>query len=106
MMADWRNTPPRFFAGSSVARIRVYSTGEDCDLTTGKVTPIEMERSNVLQFVPADKTVVSVRPSGTEPKIKFYFGVCAPLCCVDKFYEVQEQLDAKIEAIKKEMGLA
>lgn len=105
MMADWRKTPPRIIAGSSVARIRDYSTGEDCDLTTGKVTPIEMERSNVLQFVTADKTVVSVRPSGTEPKIKFYFGVKAVLPSVADYDKVLAELDAKIEGIKQDLKL-
>ena len=63
------------------------------------------DKSNVLQWFTADGTRVSVRPSGTEPKIKFYFGVKADLPSVDKFEEVEAALDAKIEAIKNELGL-
>ena len=70
MMVDWRTAPPKVIAGSSVAVIRDYLTGESRDLTTGKVTPIDMEKSDVLQFITADRSMVSVRPSGTEPKIK------------------------------------
>ena len=106
MMVEYRENPPKSILGSPVVVIKDYLSLEQTDLRTGKKSPIVQDRSNVLQFFTEDGTKVSVRPSGTEPKIKFYFGVCAPLCCVDKFYEVQEQLDAKIEAIKKEMGLA
>lgn len=105
MMADWRTTPPRIIAGSSVFTIRDYSTGESCDLTTGKVTPIEMERSDVLQFVTADKTVVSVRPSGTEPKIKFYFSVHEPLPSTDDFEAVDAVLEAKLNRIRHDLKL-
>lgn len=105
MMADWRTTPPRIIAGSSVFTIRDYSTGESCDLTTGKVTPIEMERSDVLQFVTADKTVVSVRPSGTEPKIKFYFSVHEPLSSTDDFEAVDAVLEAKLNRIRHDLKL-
>ena len=106
MMVEYRENPPKSILGSPVVVIKDYLSLEQTDLRTGEKSPIVQDRSNVLQFFTEDGTKVSVRPSGTEPKIKFYFGVCAPLCCVDKFYEVQEQLDAKIEAIKKEMGLA
>ena len=63
------------------------------------------DKSNVLQGVTADGTKVSVRPSGTEPKIKFYFGVKADLPSVDQFDEVQAALDGKFEAIKAELNL-
>jgi len=74
-------------------------------VVTGAVTPIEEDRSNVLQWFTEDGTIVSVRPSGTEPKIKFYFGVKAPLASVEDFEAVQAALDAKIEAIKAELKL-
>lgn len=73
MMVDWRTAPPKVIAGSSVAVIRDYLTGESRDLTTGKVTPIDMEKSDVLQFITADRSMVSVRPSGTEPQDKVLF---------------------------------
>ncbi len=105
MMAEWRTTPPRIIAGSSVATIRDYLTGESCDLTTGKVTPIDMEKSDVLQFVTADRTQVSIRPSGTEPKIKYYFSVREPLDTLDRYESVSEALDAKLERIGKDLKL-
>jgi phosphoglucomutase len=94
MMADYRATPPREILGSPVVKV--------VDILE---TPVDGEFSNVLQFFTADGTKVSVRPSGTEPKIKFYFGVSAPLPSEDDFERVEAALDAKIEAIKAEMGL-
>ena len=105
MMSDYRSDPPRSLGGSPLVVIKDYLNGEALDLTNGSKTPIDMERSNVLQFTTADSTVVSIRPSGTEPKIKFYFGVRAELNDTARFNEVQAELDGKIESIKKEMGL-
>lgn len=106
MMSDWRANPPKIICGSSVTVIKDYLSSESRDLTTGRVTPIDIEKSNVLQFITADKTIVSVRPSGTEPKIKYYFGVCEPLDTVAHFDEVDARLDAKIERMKKELKLS
>ena len=105
MMSDYRSDPPRSLGGSPIVVIKDYLNGEALDLTNGSKTPIDMERSNVLQFTTADSTVVSIRPSGTEPKIKFYFGVRAELNDTARFNEVQAELDGKIESIKQEMGL-
>ena len=69
------------------------------------IPAIVQDRSNVLQWFTEDGTTVSVRPSGTEPKIKFYFGVKAPLASVADFDEVQAELDAKIEGIKRDLKL-
>ncbi len=106
MMTDYRTTPPKSICGSPVVTVRDYMSQESKDLTTGKTTPIVMEKSDVLQFLTADGTIISVRPSGTEPKIKFYFGVREDMCCADKFDEVQKQLDSKILKMKQELGLA
>ena len=105
MMSDYRSDPPRSLGGSPIVVIKDYLNGEALDLTNGSKTPIDMERSNVLQFTTADSTVVSIRPSGTEPKIKFYFGVRAELNDTARFGEVQAELDGKIESIKKDMGV-
>lgn len=105
MMADYRSNPPKSIDGSEVITVRDYMSLESLDVKSGTKSPIAMEKSNVLQFLTADGTIVSIRPSGTEPKIKFYFGVRGNLCCTDKFYEVQAELDAKIERIKKELEL-
>ncbi|MBP3355748.1 MAG: phospho-sugar mutase [Rikenellaceae bacterium] len=105
MMVDYRANPPKAILGSPVVKINDFLTLETTDTKTGVKTLIAQDKSNVLQFFTEDGTKVSVRPSGTEPKIKFYFGVCAPLCCVERFEEVNAQLDAKIEALKKDMNL-
>ena len=105
MMVDMRTNPPKTILGSPVVKINDFLSLEETDVVAGTKTPIEQDKSNVLQFFTEDGTKVSVRPSGTEPKIKFYFGVCAPLCCTARFDEVQAELDAKIEAIKKELNL-
>lgn len=105
MMVDMRTNPPKTILGSPVVKINDFLSLEQTDVVAGIKTPIDQDKSNVLQFFTEDGTKVSVRPSGTEPKIKFYFGVCAPLCCTARFYDVQAELDAKIEAIKKELNL-
>ena len=105
MMIDMRTNPPKTILGSPVVKINDFLSLEETNVVTGVKTPIKQDKSNVLQFFTEDGTKVSVRPSGTEPKIKFYFGVCAPLCCTERFDEVQAELDAKIEAIKKELNL-
>ncbi len=105
MMVDFRATPPRSILGSPVVRINDFLSLEQTDVRTGARTPIVQDKSNVLQWFTEDGTIVSVRPSGTEPKIKFYFGVKAPLASVADFDATLEQLDAKIEGIKKELKL-
>lgn len=107
MMVEYRNNPPQSILGSKVVKILDYKTLEELDVATGRKSPIEgvEDKSNVLQWITEDGTKVSVRPSGTEPKIKFYFGVKAELPSVEQFDEVQTALDAKIEAIKKELNL-
>lgn len=107
MMVEYRNNPPKSILGSKVVKILDYKTLEELDVATGRKSPIEgvEDKSNVLQWITEDGTKVSVRPSGTEPKIKFYFGVKAQLPSVEQFDEVQTALDAKIEAIKKELNL-
>ena len=107
MMVDYRANPPKSILGSPVVKILDYKTLEELDVKTGERKPIEGidEKSNVLQWLTEDGTKVSVRPSGTEPKIKFYFGVKAALESVDKFDEVLAALDKKIEDIKAELKL-
>ncbi len=107
MMVDYRANPPKSLLGSEVVKILDYKTLEELDVRTGERKPIEGidDKSNVLQWLTEDGTKVSVRPSGTEPKIKFYFGVKSKLESVDKFDETLEALDAKIEALKAELKL-
>lgn len=107
MMIEYRNNPPKSILGEKVVRILDYKTLEAIDTATGKRTPVEgvEDKSNVLQWFTEDGTRVSVRPSGTEPKIKFYFGVKAALPSTDQFEATEAALDAKIEEIKKELHL-
>lgn len=105
IMSDFRSNPPKTICGSPIVTIKDYLSGEAVDIETGKKSALDMESSNVLQYLTADNTIVSIRPSGTEPKIKFYFGVCEPLPNKDMFEEVQTKLDAKIEQIKKDLNL-
>ena len=107
MMVDYRQTPPTTILGSPVVKILDYKTLEELDVRTGEKKPIEGidDKSNVLQWITEDGTKVSVRPSGTEPKIKFYFGVKAKLESVDKFDETLAALDKKLEDIAKELKL-
>ena len=107
MMVEFRANPPKSILGSPVVEIYDYKTLEVLDVLSATKSPIEgiEDKSNVLQWITADGTKVSVRPSGTEPKIKFYFGVKAALESADKFDETLAVLDAKIEAIKSELNL-
>ena len=105
MMKDYRANPPAEIDGEKVVCIKDYQTHESKDLVSGKVTPIDLPKSNVLQFFTDKGNKITVRPSGTEPKIKFYFGVKGELCCKDCFDKTNEALDAKIESIKRSMNL-
>lgn len=105
MMVDFRENPPKSILGSKVVRINDFKTLETTDLITGEKSAINEESSNVLQWFTEDGTKVSVRPSGTEPKIKFYFGVKAELKSVEDYERVLEELDQKIEGIKQDLKL-
>lgn len=105
MMVNFRENPPKAIVGSPVVKINDYLKSETLNVVTGEKTPIEEDKSNVLQWFTEDGTIVSVRPSGTEPKIKFYFGVKAPLASVEEYDATLAALDAKIEAIKEDLKL-
>jgi len=105
MMAGYRSNPPTQIAGSEVVKIMDYQESTLLEVATGKKFPIEMEKSNVLQFLTADGSKISARPSGTEPKIKFYFSVNEPLVQASDFSKVENQLNDKIKLIIKDLGL-
>ena len=106
MMRDYRSNPPKSIDGSEVVCIKDYQLHESTDMRTGKKEHLDLPTSNVLQFFTADGNKVTVRPSGTEPKIKFYFGVKGELKDKADFDAANRALDAKIESIKKSMNLA
>ena len=105
MMVDYRANPPKEILGAPVVKINDIQTLESFDVRTGKKTHLEQDKSNVLQWYTEDGTRVCVRPSGTEPKIKFYFGVKAALQSVADYEKVRAELNDKIEWIKKELNL-
>ncbi|AYA35918.1 phospho-sugar mutase [Hymenobacter oligotrophus] len=105
MMAQLRQNPPASLGGSPVVQLLDYQQQVARDLRTGQEQPIELERSNVLQFLTEDGSKVSARPSGTEPKIKFYFSLKQPLGNGADFEQAQQQLDGRIQQIIQEMQL-
>jgi phosphoglucomutase len=106
MMEDYRNAPPMEIAGSKVIKIYDWQELTSTDMSTGKKSPLEPQKSNVLQFFLADGSKISVRPSGTEPKIKFYFSVKTRLTTVSEFAEKDEMLGTHIDNIIKDMKLS
>ena len=106
MMAGFRVAPPKELAGSQVVVIKDYSTLRMIDVLAGKTETLEMpESSNVLQYFTADGTKVSVRPSGTEPKIKFYIEVKLPIASRADYDAVNAAAEEKVLAVKKSLGL-
>ena len=91
--------------GSAVIMLRDYELQVEKNLMTGEEWKIDMPKSNVLQFITDDMSSISARPSGTEPKIKFYFSVNAPLNNAGDFDKVNGELDEKIKAIIADMKL-
>ncbi len=105
MMETYRLQPPTNLAGSPVVSLLDYQLQQATDLVTGEKTAIQLPKSNVLQFITADGSKISARPSGTEPKIKFYFSVQATLSNKEDFERVQMQLKDKISQIISDMKL-
>ena len=99
MMAKFRNPPPTEIVGEKVVEIRDYKTLEAKDLLTGKVTPIDLPKSDVLQFFTETGSKISIRPSGTEPKIKFYFSMKGKI--EGGIDESMNRLDEKLNAAAK-----
>ena len=106
IMKNFRANPPKQLAGSPIVTIKDYADLNLTDVTTGNVSKMDMPvTSNVLQYFTADGTKVSVRPSGTEPKIKFYVEVRGKMEKPEDYGKAIEEADAKIEAIKKDLGI-
>jgi phosphoglucomutase len=105
MMETYRSNPPKTINGSDVVELLDYQLQKTTNLKTGESKAIDLPKSNVLQFILADESLISARPSGTEPKIKFYFSVNAKLASAADFDKVNKELDEKIKAIIKDMKL-
>ena len=104
-MSDLREEMPRTLGGQAVLKVHDYKARHTCNMVSTTNDRIELPSSNVLQFITADGSKVTVRPSGTEPKIKFYFSVCETLDPEQTLEEADEVLTERIAALKKDLGL-
>jgi phosphoglucomutase len=104
MMEQYRTSPPAALGGSSVVTLFDYEKREGKNLQTGEKWDIQLPKSNVLQFILADGSKISARPSGTEPKIKFYFSVNTKLADKASFDAVSASLDQKIKNIIQDLN--
>ncbi len=106
MMVDFRTNPPKSLGGGLLKVVKDYADLTERDLLSGESKKINQKTtSNVLQFFTEDGTKISVRPSGTEPKIKFYFEVAGELRSREEFEVVERLAEQKIDAIMEELDL-
>ena len=105
MMANFRSHPPKKINESEVIQIKDYELKKSFDIIKGTETGIDLPQANVLQFITRDGSKISIRPSGTEPKIKFYFGVKEKLDNIKDFVVVNQKLDDKIRKIISDLKL-
>ncbi|HPY67232.1 MAG TPA: phospho-sugar mutase [Bacteroidales bacterium] len=105
MMRNYRSNPPKKINNNNVLRISDYETLTTTDCLTGEKTGIKLQKSNVLQFFLEDGSKISIRPSGTEPKIKFYFSVNTKLESASAYDDTMKLLDERIEGIINDMKL-
>jgi phosphoglucomutase len=106
MMDGFRKNPPKSIAGGDVIRQKDFLERLDHDLVNGTSKDIDLPVSNVLQFITANGTRVSARPSGTEPKIKFYCSVNRKLDVGENYEAAVKELDSKIDGILRDLGIA
>jgi len=105
MLSDMRNNPITTVDGEKIETLTDYQSSIQKNLITDKEIKIDFPKSNVLIYQTENGTRIAARPSGTEPKIKFYFSVNAPLDTIENAVSVEKELDAKIQRIIKEMKL-
>jgi phosphoglucomutase len=103
LMAGYRANPPKTLAGMNIMRVKDYEQRIETDLRTGQTWPIDLPKSNVMQFVTENGGIISARPSGTEPKIKYYISLNTQLADVKLYDAKLAELDAIIERIKQEI---
>ena len=106
MMESFRATPPTSLGGSKVVTLMDYKKSTSTNLVNGTNSPIDLPQSNVLQFVLEDGSKITARPSGTEPKIKFYFSLKADLPSANDYDSVAALLDSRIDTIASELNLS
>lgn len=101
LMTDFRHHPPAEMNGIEVAKIVDVKESTVKDVKSGKTEKLDMDKSNVMQFYLADGSKISARPSGTEPKIKYYFSVNAPLSDGSDYRKVEAELVERLEGLKR-----
>ena len=105
MMDGFRTKTPASIDGKTIARVIDYQLSIDRDLYLNEEYPVDLPKSNVLQFILEDGTHITMRPSGTEPKIKFYFGCRTVLSKAADYTNKREELLQRIERIKKDLSI-
>lgn len=105
MMTDARQNPLKVVNGSAVVKIEDYESATSKDMASGKITTLDIPKSNVIIYYTEDGSQVALRPSGTEPKIKFYVSVNSALDTIENFKTTETALDTKAETILKDMNL-
>ncbi|MCS6821299.1 MAG: phospho-sugar mutase [Microscillaceae bacterium] len=106
IMENYRNNPPKTLAGIRVLKVRDYQKQTEKDVLTGELFPLEItHKSNVLQFITEDGSIISARPSGTEPKIKFYFSVRTQLSSTSEFEATEKLLQEKVANMANDLGI-
>ncbi|TAG85853.1 MAG: phospho-sugar mutase [Bacteroidetes bacterium] len=105
LMEKFRNTPPSTLGGEKVIKVKDYQLSIEKNLIDKTTSKLDFEKSNVLQFITESGSVISARPSGTEPKIKFYFSVKTHLPDKKSFDNKVTELESKIAAMSDDLGL-
>ncbi|WP_374164913.1 phospho-sugar mutase [Arcticibacter sp. MXS-1] len=105
MMERFRNNPPATLGGSKVVALKDYEQRVETDILTGSRKDIELPKSDVLQFITEEGSIISARPSGTEPKIKFYCSVKGTLSDKAAYKEADQELEQKVTAIMADLGV-
>ncbi len=103
MMERYRNNPPKTLGGAKVVLLKDYEKGQQHNLELNTTSELNYPKSDVLQFITADGSIISARPSGTEPKIKFYCSVNSALAAKEEYTHVAAQLEDKVSAIMDEL---
>ncbi len=103
MMKKFRSNPPEQLGGSKVSKVLDFQNSTSRDLSSDKEIGLNFPKSNVLQFLTEDGSRISVRPSGTEPKIKFYFSTKTTLDSKEKYQETFQSLEKKLDSLKKDL---
>jgi phosphoglucomutase len=105
MMDNYRKQTPLALGGQKVVMLKDYKNATSKNMVTGEIEKIDLPSSNVLQFFTEDGSIISARPSGTEPKIKFYCSVNTELKDKAAFAATEAALDEKLNAMLKDLGI-